>query len=216
MFGPQASPVVQAHSTWHIGPTTCVSTSRSFACFDIDGSSWRSASQRRISATCASRNRAERTASSVEPQTKHDARVIRSPSTYVRKPPDSAAARAPRYSETESPPSVCASGTKTSSAARPVSDELGRTAPPARTRRARARAGRRPTTGITAAPVSISCACDERLEVDARSRRRRVASASWRALDRVGVVLPRPALHLHVRAYAAPDRISSHTWRRTS
>ena len=34
MFIPQASPVVYAYMTWHIGPTTCVSTSRSFACFE--------------------------------------------------------------------------------------------------------------------------------------------------------------------------------------
>ena len=33
----------------------------------------------------------------------------------MRKPPDSATARAPRCSEAESPPSVCASGTKTES-----------------------------------------------------------------------------------------------------
>ena len=97
MFGPTASPLVNAHVTWHIGPTTCVSTSRSFAYFDSVGSpSTRSASQRRISATCASRNRASATASSVDAQTKHDARVIRSARTAVRKPPDSAAARAPR------------------------------------------------------------------------------------------------------------------------
>ena len=36
-------------------------------------------------------------------------------------PPDSSAARAPRYSEAESPPSVCASGTNTSSLVRPFS-----------------------------------------------------------------------------------------------
>src|SRR5919202_3004875 len=97
MFGPQASPVVNAQSTWHIGPTTCVSTSGSLAYFDSAGSdSTRSASQRRISATCASRKRDSATASSEERQTKHDARVIRSASTYVLKPPDSAAARAPR------------------------------------------------------------------------------------------------------------------------
>src|SRR5881398_3832288 len=95
MFGPQASPVVNAHMTWHIEPTTCVSTSRSLAYEEIQ-SSGRSASQRRISATCASRKRASCTASSVDLQTKQDALVIRSASTYVLKPPDSAAALAPR------------------------------------------------------------------------------------------------------------------------
>ena len=37
MFGPQASPVVHAQRTWHIGPTTCVFTSRSFARFEREG-----------------------------------------------------------------------------------------------------------------------------------------------------------------------------------
>src|SRR3954451_21597780 len=97
MFGPQASPVVHAHMTWHIEPTTWVSTSRSFAKVDRLGSEpARSEIQRRISATCASRKRDSVTASSVEPQTKQEARVIRSRTTQVRKPPDSAAARAPR------------------------------------------------------------------------------------------------------------------------
>src|SRR5436190_5512757 len=120
MFGPQASPVVKAHITWHIGPTTCVSTSRSLAYFERAGSaSTRSASHRRISATCASRKRESATASAVEAQTKQDARVILSRRTYVLNPPDSATARAPRYSDAESPPSVCASGTKTRSCERP-------------------------------------------------------------------------------------------------
>src|SRR5439155_41038 len=39
MFGPTASPVVQAQSTWHIGPTTCVFTSRRTARFESVGSS---------------------------------------------------------------------------------------------------------------------------------------------------------------------------------
>src|SRR6185295_17585561 len=102
MFGPHASPVVNAQSTWHIGPTTCVSTSRSLAYFESAWSaSTRSASQRRISATWASRKRESVTASSAELQTKQEARVIRSRSTKVLKPPDSETARAPRYSESE-------------------------------------------------------------------------------------------------------------------
>ena len=34
MFMPHASPVVKAYMTWHMGPTTCVSISRSLACFE--------------------------------------------------------------------------------------------------------------------------------------------------------------------------------------
>ena len=39
MFGPQASPVVNAHITWQIGPATYVSTSRSFAYRETHSSS---------------------------------------------------------------------------------------------------------------------------------------------------------------------------------
>ncbi len=39
MFAPTASPVVQRQSTWHIGPTTWVLTSRSCAQRESDGSS---------------------------------------------------------------------------------------------------------------------------------------------------------------------------------
>src|SRR5687768_12087327 len=95
MFGPQASPVVQVQSTWHIGPTTCVSTSRSFACREIDGSS-RPAIQPRICSASDSIQPASATASPVLLQMKQDALVILSFSTYVLKPPDSAATRAPR------------------------------------------------------------------------------------------------------------------------
>src|SRR2546423_9713419 len=105
MLGPHASPVVKAQSTWHIGPTTCVPAWRNFAYFERAGSaSTRSASQRRISATCAARNRDSATASSDDVQTKQEARVMRSPSTYVLKPPDSLAALAPRYSDADRPP----------------------------------------------------------------------------------------------------------------
>ena len=41
MFGPTASPVVQAQRTWHIGPTTCVFTSRRRAWRESVGSSRR-------------------------------------------------------------------------------------------------------------------------------------------------------------------------------
>src|SRR5918999_4263 len=114
MFAPTASPVVHRQRTWHIGPTTCVLTSRNLANREMDGSSC-SQSHRRISATSLSIQRASSTASATDLHTKHDALVILSCRTYVLNPPDSAAARAPRNSESDIEPSVCASGTKTSS-----------------------------------------------------------------------------------------------------
>src|SRR5947209_4236886 len=95
MFGPTASPVVHRQSTWHIGPTTCVLTPRSFARVDSDRSS-EPASQSRIASTSASIQRASAIADAASAQTKHDARVIRSWSTYVLTVP---AARAPRVSD---------------------------------------------------------------------------------------------------------------------
>ena len=80
MFAPTASPVVQRQSTWHSGPTTCVFTSRRRACLESDGSSC-SASQARIDSSSLSIQRASSIASPAEPQTKHEARVIRSAST---------------------------------------------------------------------------------------------------------------------------------------
>src|SRR5918997_1029912 len=106
MFGPQASPVVHDHSTWHIGPTTCVLTSRSFARFDSDGSSSPARKSRMFSSSSSSQ-RASATASSVSLQTKQDALVILSYKTYVLKPPAVAAAFAPRETEAERPPSGC-------------------------------------------------------------------------------------------------------------
>src|SRR5687767_5552572 len=110
MFGPTASPVVQAQSTWHIGPTTCVFTSRSFARFESDGSS-SAARKERMSSSASSSQLASCTASAVSLQTKQEALVILSYSTYVLNPPATAAALAPRVTEAERPPSVCASGT---------------------------------------------------------------------------------------------------------
>src|SRR5687768_6114069 len=109
MFGPQASPVVHDQSTWHIGPTTCVFTSRSCARFESDGSSSPLRNDR-SSSTSPSSHLASFTASSVSLQTKQDARVILSCNTYVLKPPLVAAAFIPRDIDAESPPSVCASG----------------------------------------------------------------------------------------------------------
>src|SRR5919109_900707 len=105
MFGPTASPVVHDQRTWHIGPTTCVFASRRRARVERCGSSVDS-SQSRIAGSSVSTQRASASASPVDLQTKQDALVILSLITYVRKPPDASAARAPRWSDTESPPSV--------------------------------------------------------------------------------------------------------------
>ena len=91
MFVPTASPVVQRQSTWHIGPTTCVVTSRRRARFDSEGSSCSAshpgAPPAQPPATVRARARPRRLAGEAT------CAVIRSCSTYVRKPPDSAAAR---------------------------------------------------------------------------------------------------------------------------
>src|SRR5690242_7011755 len=83
MFGPTASPVVHCQSTWHIGPTTCVLTPRSFARVESDGSSDDS-SHERIAVSSASIQCASATAAPAFAHTKQDARVMRSCNTYVR------------------------------------------------------------------------------------------------------------------------------------
>ncbi len=120
MFAPKASPVVKRQRTWHIGPTTCVFASRRTAWRESSGLS---ASRRnsRIAGTSPSIQRASASASPASLHTKQDARVILSAITYVMQPPDSAIAFAPRCTEAVKPPSVCASGTTTSSSERPVS-----------------------------------------------------------------------------------------------
>ena len=77
MFIPQASPVVYAYMTWHIGPTTCVSSSRSFACLErlATGSE---ASQAFISSSCVSIQCENSTACATSSKRKAEARVIRS------------------------------------------------------------------------------------------------------------------------------------------
>src|SRR5687767_13426366 len=82
MFGPHASPVVQLQRTWHIGPTTCVSTSRSLAWREMDGLS-SPAIQARIDSASDSTHWASATASWTCLQTKQDALVILSFRTYV-------------------------------------------------------------------------------------------------------------------------------------
>src|SRR5215204_2471813 len=188
MFGPHASPVVQAQRTWHIGPTTWVFTSRSLARFDSDGSS-SEARNARSSSTDPSSHFASITASLVSLQIKHDARVILSCKTYVRNPPEVAAAFIPRDIEAERPPSVCASGTSTSSCARPVSRNVpagssSSYAPSSTT------SGPTTATGIAVAPVCDSCArvhascsCDNGASPTSSriaSRRAPIDSASFR------------------------------------
>src|SRR5690242_13820588 len=74
-----------------------------------------------MSSTCEPIQRASVSASLASRHTKHDARVMRSATTCVTKPPDSSTAFAPRCTDAVSPPSLCASGTTTSSTARPDS-----------------------------------------------------------------------------------------------
>jgi hypothetical protein len=151
MFGPTASPVVHAQSTWHIGPTTCVLTSRSRARRESDESSDDS-SHARIAGSSASSQRASAIASPAPAHTKHEARVIRSASTYVRTVP---AAVAPRVIDSVSPPSLWASGTCTVSSARPVST----TAPASESSYDPSSTWSGHTeTGITATPVTASAA----------------------------------------------------------
>ena len=80
MFGPTASPVVQAQRTWHIGPTTWVLTSRSRARRERVASS-EELSHSRIAGSSPSIQRASAIACATSAQTKQDARVIRSAST---------------------------------------------------------------------------------------------------------------------------------------
>ena len=151
MFGPTASPVVHAQSTWHIGPTTWVFASRRTARFESVGSSCdRSQSRRPGSSPSSQRDSAIACAASA--QTKHDARVIRSASTYVLTTP---AALAPRVIESVRLPSVCASGTSTSSSPRPRSTTVP--SPSSSYEPSSIRIGQT-ETGITATPVSASAA----------------------------------------------------------
>src|SRR5215203_5641114 len=75
MFAPTASPVVHRQRTWHIGPTTCVFTSRSFAWRETERSS-SSALQVPIASTSPSIQVARARASPADLQSIHDARVI--------------------------------------------------------------------------------------------------------------------------------------------
>src|SRR5918998_4106257 len=185
MFAPTASPVVHRQRTWHIGPTTCVFTSRSLANREMEGSSC-SATQLCISSTSLAIQLASSIASATDLQTKQDALVILSYRTYVLNPPDSAAALAPRKSESDIEPSVCASGTKTSSVDLPrsttlPSGSLSSYCP------SEIVSGPMTAVGITESPVRASCAFAHGVRSCSNtSRSTRPSSASCRALIEAG------------------------------
>ena len=197
MFGPTASPVVHCQSTWHIGPTTCVLTPRSRARFDSDASS-DEASHSCIEGSSDSTQRARAIASAASPQTKHDARVMRSCRTYVRIVP---AASAPRVIDAVSPPSVCASGTRTVSVARPRSS----TAPSSPSSYAPSSiSSGTAETGITATPTSDSAAAANGSRSTLVTRPSVTPIAARRASIGGGVVLPGPAHRPEPRLRAWP------------
>src|SRR5215211_2666737 len=178
MFAPTASPVVHPQSTWHIGPTTCVVASRSFAWRDTNGSV-ACVSQPRIASSSPSIQRASAIASAADAQTKQLARVIRSWRTCVVIAP---AARAPRVIDAVSPPSVCARGTCTLSVSRPVSCSVP--SPPSSYSPRSISIGTT-ETGTRATPVTVSAARangSRSIDVTRPSR----LSASWRALIEAG------------------------------
>ena len=157
---------------------------------------------RRCAGTRASRRRARRSSARASArrrrrlQTKHDARVIRSATTYVRKPPDSSTAFAPRCSDAVSPPSVCASGTTTSSLGAPGLDDLAvlgqrvlaeRDAAAARPRRGSSRR-RSPTRRPSRTARGLTLPVRARAPRGARrSRRGRSCAASGRPCRHSGV-----------------------------
>ena len=128
----------------------------------------------RIAGSCSSTHVASVSASPLDLQTKQDARVILSETTYVRHPPDSAIAFAPRCTDAVSPPSVCASGTVTSSSARPVSTTCR--PPTARTRRARPASCATETGICTHAGHRLRC-----LQPRRRGQPRAARASAWRA-----------------------------------
>ena len=77
MFIPQASPVVKAYMTWHMGPTTCVSSSLSLAWVERLATG-ADVSHVCISPTCPSIQCANATASATSAKRNAEARVIRS------------------------------------------------------------------------------------------------------------------------------------------
>ena len=152
---------------------------------------------------CSSIQRASASASPASWQTKHDARVIRSATTYVRKPPDSATAFAPR----------CTRRGQAALGVRERDDDLLVARGPSRRRR-------RPPTARTRRARPASCATETGIDGRRRSptpppsrtaRGRPVApsrpSASWRASIDAGVVLagkPRHRAEYAVRTARLP------------
>src|SRR5215204_6742915 len=219
MFAPTASPVVQRQRTWHIGPTTCVFTSRRRAYRESSGSSADSRNVR-IAGTSPSSHRASVSASPADLHTKQDALVILSAITYVRKPPDSAAAFAPRCTDAVSPPSVCASATGTSSSERPVSTtspssessyvpsetascatETGSTATPVTDSAAPVHGER---SSDVASPSRPSASCRARIDAGSFLRgSRAIAARRYRAA--VGAIIDGKAIAARVREQVADD-----------
>ena len=118
--------------------------------------------------------------------------MIRSTSTCVRKPPDSVTALIPRCIEAVSPPSVCASGTKTSSSLRARLEDRSGVVQLVRPQRKHERACDR--DGDHRRPGQLLRRLPPRLEVEADD----LAVEPERLLpsaNRVGVVLAREPLH---------------------
>ena len=192
MFGPTASPVVQRQRTWHIGPTTCVLTSRSTAKRESSGSD-ASRSHERIASTSPSIQRASAIG------------LARVRADEARRPCDPVGehvrAEAARLGDRLDP--ALHRGRQPALGVRQRHEHLLRSAARLdhRARRRRARttpsetgSGPATETGITAAPVSCSAAVRPRLEVDADHLAVEPEHLLARA-DRVGVVLAGPALH---------------------
>ena len=186
MFGPTASPVVQAQSTWHIGPTTCVFTSRSRACRESVGSS-EPCEPRRIAGSSSSIQRASAIAS--RGVGADEARGAGDPVGEHVRPDRPGRGRAARHRERQAALGVRERHVDVLLRAAGLDD--GAVVRRARTRRARSVIGQA-ETGITATPVSASAAAGERLQVDRGDEAVDAEQLLARA-DRGGIVLPRPA-----------------------
>ena len=199
-----------AHRTWHIGPTTCVSTSRRRACCEIDGlvalgepaRASRVDARRRSSAraaTASSGGVADEAGGARDPVGEH----VRSEAARLGGGPRAAVAATrrarPRCARAERRPRPCA---------RPVSASA-----PTGSRSSYSPSSSSQRTDDRdrndAAPVSISCASRTgRGRARSPRRRRRRRAQRLRARDRLGVVLPRPlrsTLHTRLRTHNAPD-----------
>ena len=201
MFGPTASPVVHCQSTWHIGPTTCVLTSRSFARFESAGSSADS-SQARICGSSASIHARER--DRVAGVVADEARRTRDPVVRARRCGSRRPRVAPRVIEAVSPPSVCASGTCTVSCGAPRLDDL---AVVGQFVGAELDLDRRGRDGDHRDADERLRRTGERLEVDGGDEAAVEAHGLAALVDRRGVVLPGPAHAVHRLAYMSATLI---------